>query len=118
MCIRIVGLDSDKKYDSNKPLEEQIAGSQEVIINYDPKDKDIDCFISEMERMCSQGISANIKVDVNHADVLNGMRAKKQVQRLHKDLDLNEAIKCLTNLQSKTDKVLTELSNFCRNNER
>lgn len=116
MCIRIKSSDSEIKYDSSIPLEDQIAGSKEVVIKYDPKDPDIDRFICEMERVCSNGISigADLKVDVIHNDCIFGLKAKKQVKRLTKDLNLNEAIKLLTNLQSKTDKALGELSNFCR----
>lgn len=116
MCIRIIGLDSDVKYNSEKPLEEQIVGSKEVVIKYDPKDTDIDKFLCEMERLCSNGVSlgTDLRVDVIHNNHLSGVKAKKQVKRLNKDLNLNEAIKLLTSLQSKTDKTLEELSNFCR----
>lgn len=116
MCIRIKGLDSEVKYDAARPLEEQIVGSKEVVIKYDPKDPDIDAFLCEMERMCSSGISigTDVRVDVIHNNHLKGVKAKRQVKRLNKDLSLNEAIKLLTNLQSKTDKTLEELSIFCR----
>lgn len=116
MCIRIKGLDSDVKYNSDRPLEEQILGSKEVVIKYDPKDRDIDKFLCEMERLCSRGISVgtDIRVDVIHNNHIKGARAKNQVKRLNKDLNLNEAIKLLTNLQSKMDKSLGELSSFCR----
>lgn len=113
MCIRIIGSGSEDKYNSEIPLENQIQ-DKEVIIKYDPKDPDIDKFLCEMERLCSNGISANVKVDVIHNDCLNGIKAKKQIKRLSKDLNLNEAIKLLTTLHSKTDKALEELSLFCQ----
>ena len=115
MCIRIKGLDSDIKYNSGTPLEQQIDDSKEVVINYDPKDPDISKFICEMERLCRTGVSTNVKVDFVHNNYLKGIKAKKQVNRLTNDLSLNEAIKILTNLQSNTDKALEELSSFCKN---
>lgn len=114
MCIRIKGYDSEIKYNSKTPLEDQLIGRQEVIIKYDPKDPDMDRFLVEMERLCRQGISTNVKIDVVHNNFFKGIKAKKQISRLNKDLSLNEAIKILTNLQSTTDRVLEELSVICR----
>jgi hypothetical protein len=115
MCIRIISSDSEEiKYNSKRPLEEQIAGSKEVIIKYDPKDTDIDKFLIEMRSLVCRGISTNVKVDVVHSNFLKGIKAKQQINRIKKELTVNEAIKLLSNLQSTTDKCLEELSNFCR----
>jgi allophanate hydrolase subunit 1 len=115
MCIKIKWSDAEIKYDSEKPLEDQISGSKEVLIKYDPQDPDMDKFLSEMERLCSSGIGvgSDIKIDVLHNNYLNGAKAMRQVKRLKKDLNLNEAIKLLTKLQSTTDKALQEISNYC-----
>jgi hypothetical protein len=115
MCIKIKGLDSEVQYDVARPLEEQLDNASEVTINYNPTDTEsLDKFICEVERMRDHGISADIKVDVIHNDFLKGIKAKKQMSRLNKDLGLNEAIKLLVTLQTKTDKVLAELSDFCK----
>jgi len=114
MCIRILGKDSDTKYDSSIPLEQQIKNSEKVVVNYEPKDTDINKFMDEVERLCKQGISTNISVEVSHNNHLTGARTKKQMKRLMKDLNLNEAIKLLVTLQSTTDKTLEELSEFCK----
>ncbi|HXN74922.1 MAG TPA: hypothetical protein VN855_00335 [Candidatus Acidoferrum sp.] len=67
-----------------------------------------------MERLCKTGISCNVSVDVAHNNNIKGIKANKQLKRLKKDLDLNEAIKLLVNLHSSTDRVLEEMSNFCK----
>lgn len=113
MCIRIIKSDEEIKYDSSKPLEEQLCGSQHVVINYEPKNTDIDRFTEEVERMCKMGTSINVNVQVMHNNNIKGIKAKKRVGRLMKDLELNEAVKLLVNLQSNTDKKLEELADFC-----
>ena len=110
MCIKIDQL----KYDTKRPLEEQLKNSEKVVINYDPKDPDMDHFLGEMERLVKTGISCNVSLDIAHNNFLNGARAKKQVKRLKKDLDLNEAIKLLVTLHSELDKKLGNMSAFCR----
>jgi sugar-specific transcriptional regulator TrmB len=112
-CIKIIDSDSETNYQIGVPLEEQIHDSQKVVIDYDPKDEAIDYFLLDMKRLCNTGINADFKVDVIPNNCLNGMKVKKQLKRLTKDLHLNEVIKLLTLLQSKTDKVLEELSGFC-----
>lgn len=114
MCIKIVHKDAEVKYDSKKPLEEQLCGSERVVIRYEAKDTDIPVFVDEVERLCKTGISLNTHVKVIHNDHLKGQKAKKLMGRLMKDLDLNEAIKILVNLQSGTDKKLEEMASFCK----
>lgn len=114
MCVRIIGNGVEYKYDSSRPLEEQVCENKQVIIRYESKDPDIESFIGEMERLCKNGISTNVKVEIQHGNNIKGIRAKKRLKRLTKDLDLNEAIKILVNLQRKTDIALEKLSNFCR----
>lgn len=114
MCVRILGTNSNIKYDSSVPLEEQIKNSEKVVITYEPKDTDITKFIDEVERLCKQGISADIAIEVLHNNHLNGAKAKKQMKRLMKDLELNKAVKLLVKMQSNMDNSLEELSNFCK----
>ena len=113
MCIKIIKSDSEARYDSSIPLEDQLCGSQHIVINYEPKNTDIDRFSDELERLCKTGTSIEVSVDVIHGNNLRGAKAKKRIGRLMKDLDLNEAVKLLVNLQSKTDKKLEELANHC-----
>lgn len=114
MCIRIIGQNTEAKYDSKRPLEEQLCGSEQIVIRYEPKDADIPKFVDEVERLCKTGISFNTNVNVVHNNHLKGAKAKKIMNKLMKDLNLNEAIKILVSLQSETDKTLESLSNFCQ----
>lgn len=115
MCVKIIGLNSENKYNSKIPLEEQLYNYSKVVIKYESKDPDIDKFLNEMERCCKTGISLNINVDVIHENNIKGAKAKRQVKRLLKDLNVNEAIKLLVDIQYKTNKTLEEMSNFCLN---
>ena len=113
MCIKILNCNSSLSYDSSKPLEDQLKNADEVVIKYDPKDPDMDRFIEEMERLAKTGISCNVSLDVAHNNNIKGAKAKKQIKRLRKDLDLNEAIKILVNIHSELDKQLEAISLFC-----
>lgn len=113
MCIRIIRPNSEIKYDSTKPLEEQLCGSQHVVINYEPLNNDIDSFSDQLERLCKIGTSISVSVDVRYDNYLKGAKAKKRISRLLKDLDLNETVKALVTLQSGLDKKLEELANYC-----
>jgi hypothetical protein len=113
MCVKIIGPDTETKYDVGRPLEDQVCGSQKVVIDYNPLDPDINTFVCEMERLRDNGISADVKVDFLPNNFMSGMKVKNQVKKLTKDLNLNEVIKLLTVLQNKTDKALEELSSFC-----
>lgn len=114
MCVKIVKEDLELKYDPEIPLEKQLEGSEEVFINYDSNDDSITKFLSEMERVCSIGLDLNVKINFVNNNSIQGARSKRKVKKIKKDLNLNEAIKILVDLQSKTDKTLKELSAFCR----
>lgn len=114
MCIKILNFGLERAYDINKPLEDQICDSSEVRIKYEPKDPTLDKFLNEIERLCKNGISTKMNINVSHNNYSNGLKVKKQVKRLTKDLDINEAIKLLTKLHATTDKALIEMSDFCK----
>jgi hypothetical protein len=113
MCVKIKSINSEAKYNPRVPLELQVSDCDKIVIKYEAKDPDIDKFIGEMERCCKTGINLNIDVDVAHQNDIKGAKAKKQVKRLLKDLNLNEAIKLLVMAHSKTDRKLEEMANFC-----
>jgi cell fate (sporulation/competence/biofilm development) regulator YlbF (YheA/YmcA/DUF963 family) len=114
MCIKILQCNASLPYDATKPLDEQLKNAKEVVIDYDPKDQDLEHFLQEMERLVKTGVSVNCDVSVDYNSSIRGMRAKKQVKRIKKDLDLNEAIKILVNIHSELDKQLEAISVFCR----
>jgi hypothetical protein len=114
MCIKILQDDNIAKYDTKRPLEDQLAGSQEVLIDYDPKDCfAVDQFICEMKRLRDTGVSFVPTIKVQHNNHIHGMQTKKNILKLSKEMGINEVIKLLVTLQHKTDKTLEELSIFC-----
>jgi len=102
------------KYDPGVPLEEQFTDSQTVVINYEPRDPDMDRFMDEMERLAKTGVSCNVSLEISHNNNIKGIKAKRQIERLKKDLNLNEAIKTLVNIHSELDKKLESISILCR----
>lgn len=114
MCIKIINSNAEAKYDSERPLEDQLHGSKEIVIRYEPRDSDMDKFLTEIERFCKMGISTGVTVKVLHSNNIKGAMAKRQVSRMMRDLDLNEAIKILVSLHSKYDRTLKEMSEICK----
>ncbi len=113
MCIKIVRLKEEVSYDMSVPLEEQLRGSKQVIINYEPKDPSIDRFLDEMERLCKKGISASVNIKFNHNNNLLGAKIRNKISKLSEDLDINELIKIITITQAETDKKLEEITKLC-----
>ena len=114
MCVKIVRLKSSEEYDTTRPLEEQLRGSKQVIINYSPKDPAIDHFLGEVERLCKTGVTASLNIQFNHNNQLTGAKIHKQLNKLAKDLDLNEVIKFMVKAQAEADKKIDEMIELCR----
>lgn len=113
MCIKIVRLKEESEYDMNTPLEDQLRGSRQVVVNYDPLDSSIDHFLDEVERLCKNGITASMNIKFNHNNNLYGARIKNEMVQLSQDLDLNEFIKMMALIQKMADKKLEEMSALC-----
>lgn len=115
MCVKIVRLKETKPYDVNRPLEEQLRGSKQVVVNYEPKDPSIDRFLTEVERLCKNGVTASLNIQFNHNNYVKGKRLQKEVQKLAEDLDLNEVIKFMVTAQAEADKKIEEMLQLCLN---
>lgn len=113
MCVKIVRLKETTEYDITRPLEEQIRGSKQIVVNYNPQDPAIDQFLSEVERLCKNGVSASMNIQFNHNNYLVGAKLGREVKKLAKDLDLNEVIKLMALSQADADKKLEEMSQLC-----
>lgn len=118
MCIKIVTAKREISYDMAKPLEEQLRGSKKIVVNYEPSDPCIDKFLDEVERLCKNGISANVNITFNHGNNLKGAKIKKKLNNISDDLNLNEVIKMMAIAHSETDKKLEEIANYCMDGER
>jgi len=113
MCIKIVVSKKEVKYDVKRPLEEQIVGSSQIVINYEPKDPSIDKFLDEVDRLCKNGISAKLNIKINTNSHILGMKSKKEIFKIAKDIEINEVIKIMTTMQAEADKKLEEMVNYC-----
>lgn len=112
MCIKIVRTKEEVKYDSSMPLEEQIRGSKQIVINYEPNDTSVGVFLGEINRLCKSGISANLNIKVINNNFIAGAMVKKQVNEVAEDLEINDLIKLMVTSHSETDKKLEELENY------
>lgn len=113
MCIKIVTSTEEISYDMERPLEDQIRGSRRIVVNYEPFDPTIDKFLDEVERLCKNGVTANLNIKFNHNNNLIGAKIGKEMTKLSKDLDINEVIKLMVTAQAEADKKLEELSSIC-----
>lgn len=113
MCVKIVRSKAEVSYDMNTPLEEQLKGCKQIVVNYEPKDPAIDKFLGEVERLCKNGISTKLNIEFNHNNFLLGAKTSKQLAKLAKQLDFNEIIKFMVNSHAESDKKLEEIANYC-----
>lgn len=111
MCIKIINHQQEISYDSNKPLEEQINGAEQIVVNYEPFDKSVDKFLQEVERFTKNGIDTKLSIKVIHNDHIFGFKIKQKLKQATSDMTLNEIIKLMVLTQIETDKKLEELSN-------
>jgi len=105
---------SETKYDVKRPLLEQIAHAKKVVIDYQPNDPDINTFVREMDSLCKRGVGKQFHVEIAHNNHMKGIKTKKQLTRLVREIQVNEAIKLLVTLQHHTENALEELVNFCK----
>lgn len=113
MCIKIVRTKEEFSYDPSKPIEDQIKGSKQILIDYKPNDTSLEKFLDEVERICKSGFSAHMNIKVVHNNFVKGMRVKKRTGQLSNGIDLNDVMKKMALMQSDMDKHLEELSNIC-----
>lgn len=111
MCVKLVNSHEEKPYDLNKPLEEQLKGCDQIVVNYEPFDKSVEKLIEEMRRFVKMGIDAKVAIKVIHNDNLNGFKTKKRLERARNDITLNEIIKLMVLTHMQMDKKLEELAN-------
>lgn len=111
MCIKIVNASREIPYDASKPLEEQIKGSEQIIVDYEPFDKSMDKFLSEVERFSKTGVDAKLSITVMHNDHIFGFKVKQKLKKANSDITLNEIIKLMVLSHCAADKKLEELAN-------
>lgn len=111
MCIKLINSEQEIPYDISKPLEEQIKGCKQIVVNYEPFDKSVDKFLQEIERFAKTGVDAKLSIKVIHNDHLSGSNIKRKIKKATNGVALNEIIKLIVLSQIETDKKLEELAN-------
>jgi len=115
MCVKLLKDSQLIEYDCGKSLVDQVNGCQEVVVNYQPNDKEVEKFLSEMQTCVKNGVNPNVKVRVEYNNFLHGYKTKKQFTKAIHDINLNELVKLLTLTQHSIDKSLEELAETCAN---
>lgn len=111
MSILIVKNEAEISYDADIPLEKQTSDCKEIVINYEPEDKDIPRFLSEVERLSKMGIVTKLNIKVNHNDHVFGFKVKRRINKATNDITLNEIIRLMVLLHVETDKKLEDMIN-------
>jgi hypothetical protein len=120
MCVKIIKTEKISSFNPSIPLEFQLEGAKEVLVNYEPHDYQIQEFMDQVERIVKSGINCPIDIRVNTNNTLNGMRLERVLTKISKELHINEAIHSLVKMQAYADAKLCELSGIClgKTNER
>lgn len=113
MCIKILRSHGEFEFEPTEPLEYQIRGAKQVVIDYDPSDSRIECFMAEMDRIVKTGVSCQMNIKVNSNNYIKGHQFKKKIEDASKKLDLNEVVKIIVNTHADADRKLSEMSEMC-----
>lgn len=113
MCIKIVKTHEEVEFEPNEPLEYQVRGAKQVVINYDPDDDRIQSFMDQMGRIVKSGVSCQMNIKVNSTNSLKSYQFERQLEEASKNLQVNEAITMLVKKQHETDKKLSEMQQIC-----
>lgn len=108
MCVKIIKGTEQFNYDENKPIEEQLEGSSQVIVNYLENDDSVKHFIDEFEKH-SLNACNDIKITVIHNNLVNGAKAKKRISHAASSANINQLIKLMVLSQVENEKKLDEI---------
>jgi hypothetical protein len=117
MNVTIVKNNHLFDYDMSQPIEQQLKGSSEVLVNYVEEDEVVHHFLDEVERLSQSAFGYGMKIKVFHNDSINGAKAKKLMSEVSKNLSVNDIIQMMTNIHKETDDKLTEIAKMCSGND-
>lgn len=106
MCIKIKNNVEEIEFDKNKSLKDQISKNSQIVINYQPEDKDIPYFLQEVEKLIKAGDGSDL-----HIKVLRGNGSKRRT--LKGDITIEELMQSLNRIHEKVDKKLKEMAKYC-----
>lgn len=116
MCVKFKKKNKLVDYDMDCPLERQLEGSEEIIVNYKKsKDVEVDRFLNEIEKVAKCGGSKPAKIKVVENDNLPTARVQKRLQKVERHFNANEVIRNLAISHLESDRKLSEISNLIKN---
>lgn len=101
------------EYDMYLPLEDQIKGSAEIIVNYVENDETVHHFLDEVERLSQSAFGFGLNIKVLHNNNIRGAKAKKLMQEAVRNLSVNDIIQMMAQIHKTTDDKLTEIAAIC-----
>lgn len=111
MCVEIFKSEEQHSYKPELPLQEQICGCDEVIIDCtNPKCIKVNKFLDEVEKICKNGQSLPIQLKL--ADNSN-LKLYSKTKKLNKELLLNDIVRQAVLIHKNTDDKLKELFDMC-----
>jgi hypothetical protein len=110
MCVEIIKPEHNVSFKPELPLEEQISGSKEVIIDCEPDCPKVIKFLDEVEKACKYGKTLGIKLKM----VGNNLNLFSKTAKLNKELATNDIISKMALIYDRADKGLAEISNMCK----
>ena len=113
MCVKILRNNEEVSFDPDKEFMPQVLGSDRVVVNYKPKDKEVAVFIDCMEQCAKLGINPKLTIHVNYEDQIGGTKTKRKIKKALSDININEVVKLVAMSQQSTDKKLEEISSLC-----
>jgi len=111
MCVELVKSETQVSFKPELPLEEQICGCQEAIIDCEPDCPKVLKFLAEVEKACQYGKSLGIKLSL--VDTHNFGLFKK-VKDLNQAIATSDIIHQIVLFHDKADRRLEEIANMCR----
>jgi len=113
MCVKFKKESAVITYDVDQPLEMQMDGAHEVIVDYKPRDASVIKFVKEIERMTKEGLEEYPSITVRHNNHITGAKLKKKVQKISQDITLNKLMKLMALSHYEADRKLEEMVTMC-----
>lgn len=113
MCVKFKKECTEILYDIDQPLELQMEGAHEVVVDYKPRDASVIKFVKEIERMTKEGLEEYPHITVKHNDHFTGAKMKKKVDKISYDITLNKLMKLMALSHYEADRKLEEMAIMC-----
>lgn len=110
MCVEIFKPESKQPYKPEFPLEDQIRGCKEVLIDCEPNCPKVAKFLDEVEKICKNGQS--LPINIKLADNTS-FKLFSKTKKLNRELILNDIVGQMALIHKNADTKLKELSEMC-----